>query len=90
MTPTFAADMVRYALRVALEVSSPLLTALTVTALLFGILQAATQVNDSSISFTPKLAVTLVVIWVTSSWFGSTLAAFMAKVLMAIPGAVAR
>ena len=90
MTPTFAADMVRYALRVALEVSWPLLSALTLTALLFGILQAATQVNDSSISFTPKLAVALVIIWLTATWFGATLAGFMAKVLLAIPGTVAR
>jgi flagellar biosynthetic protein FliQ len=90
MSPAFAADMIRYALRVALETSSPLLAAMTVTALILGILQAATQINDSSISFTPKLAVALVIIWVTSTWFSSTLAAYTAKVLTAIPGAVAR
>ncbi|HZP46234.1 MAG TPA: flagellar biosynthetic protein FliQ [Candidatus Binataceae bacterium] len=90
MTPAIAADMFRYSLQVAVRVAAPLLLALTVTALVLAVLQAATQINDSSISFTPKLAIALGVVWMTAAWFDSTLAAFLAKVLIAIPQVVAR
>jgi len=90
MTPAIAADLSRSALWTALEAGAPLLGVLTAVAIVFGILQAATQVQDSAVGFTPKLAAALAVTWFTAAWFTAALTGFMHKALDAIPWIVAR
>ncbi len=90
MTPTVAADLFRSALWTALVAGAPLLSVLTAIAILFGILQAATQVQDSAVGFTPKLAAALGVTWLSAAWFTGTLATYIQKTLSAIPWVVAR
>lgn len=90
MTPAVAADLFRAMLLVALRVGAPILGAMTATAVLFGVIQAATQVQDAAVSFTPKLAVALIVGWLTAAWFAATLSSFMHEALTAIPWVVAR
>ena len=90
MTPAFASDLFRSALMIAMQVSAPLLLAMTVAAVVFGVLQAATQVQDASVSFTPKFAAALATAWLGSTWMASALGGFMHKALMAIPWVVAR
>ena len=57
-------DLVYQALRMAAMLAGPMLMALLVVGLVIGILQAATQVNESTVSFVPKLAVLAVVLLV--------------------------
>ena len=90
VTPSIAADLFRGALWVALEVGGPLLAGMTVVAVIFGILQAATQVQDASISFTPKVAVTVAGMWLASTWMVSVLERFLQKAFVAIPWIVQR
>jgi flagellar biosynthetic protein FliQ len=90
MTPALAADMFRAALWTTLEVAGPVLGAMTLVAVVFGVLQAATQVQDSSVSFTPKLAAALGVMWFGAAWMASMMGGFMHKALLAIPWMVAR
>ena len=90
MNAAIASDLFRSALGVTLLVSAPMLVAMTVAAAVFGVLQAATQVQDSSISFAPKLAAAAAVAWLASNWMAASLAAFMHKALLAIPWVVAR
>jgi flagellar biosynthesis protein FliQ len=90
MTPTLASDLFRSALLVAVHVAAPLLLAMTASAVIFGVLQAATQVQDASVSFTPKLGAAVAVIWLGSAWMTTILSGFMHKALLAIPWVVAR
>jgi len=90
MNATIAADLFRAALLTAAEVGAPLLGAMTLVAIIFGILQAATQVQDASVSFTPKLAAALGVVWLGSTWMVAMLGGFMHKALIAIPWVVQR
>jgi flagellar biosynthetic protein FliQ len=90
MNPTIASDLFRSALVVALQVAAPLLLVMTVTALFFGALQSATQVQDASLSFTPKLGAALAVIWIGAAWMTAALGGFMHRALLAIPWMVAR
>jgi flagellar biosynthetic protein FliQ len=90
MTPALASDLFRSMLMLALKVAGPLLATMTAAAVLFGIIQAATQVQDSTVSFTPKLAGALMVAWFGASWMTSMLTDFMHKALKAIPWMVAR
>lgn len=90
MTPAVASDLFRSALWIALEVGAPMLAVMTAVAVIFGVLQAATQVQDASISFAPKLIAALGVVWLGSTWMASMLGGFMHKALIAIPWVVAR
>jgi flagellar biosynthetic protein FliQ len=90
MNSAIASDLFRSALLTAIKVGMPMLGVMTLVAIIFGILQAATQVQDSSISFTPKLAAALGVVWLGSTWMVATLGAFLHKTLIAIPWIVQR
>jgi flagellar biosynthetic protein FliQ len=52
------------ALRMTFVLAGPVLIALLIVGLVIGILQAATQVNESTVSFVPKLAVLVIVLLV--------------------------
>jgi flagellar biosynthetic protein FliQ len=58
MTPTTVVDIGRHAVEILLIISAPMLGAALVTGLLVSIFQAATQVNEMTLSFIPKLIVT--------------------------------
>jgi flagellar biosynthesis protein FliQ len=90
MTPATAATLLHAALLITIEIAAPLLGLMTITAILFGILQAATQVQDAIISFTPKLVAVLWVIWMLSTWMATTLDGFTRQTLDAIPWIVMR
>ena len=57
MTPTTVIEIGRQALEITLLVSAPLFIAALVTGLLVSIFQAATQINEATLSFVPKLIV---------------------------------
>jgi len=50
-------DLAYQALRMAALLAGPILMALLVVGLVIGILQAATSINESTVSFIPKLLV---------------------------------
>lgn len=61
MTPEYALDMVAKALHTAIVIAGPLLAAGMIVGILIAILQAATQINESTLSFVPKLVIVLAV-----------------------------
>jgi flagellar biosynthetic protein FliQ len=90
MNSALAADLFRAALWTAIKIGGPLLLVMTAVAVVFGILQAATQVQDSSVSFTPKVAAAAATVWLGSTWMISMLNGFMHKAFIAIPWIVQR
>jgi len=90
MTPVLAADLFRSALWTALQVGAPLLIAMTTVAVIFSVFQAATQIQDSSVSFAPKLSAALLVGYLGAPWTARLLAGFMHRAIAAIPWIVAR
>lgn len=68
MNPDMVMDVMRNGFFVALQVAAPLLVSSLVVGLLVGILQAATQVNDTSIGFVPKLVAMVVVLIIAGPW----------------------
>jgi len=55
MTPESVMAMGQDALRLALMLAAPLLLAALVSGLIISLLQAATQVNEQTLSFIPKV-----------------------------------
>ena len=76
------------ALYLMLMVSAPLLLVVLVVGLVVSIFQAATQINETTLSFVPKIVAAVVVLAIFGPWMMTTLVEYMRRTLLAIPGAV--
>jgi flagellar biosynthetic protein FliQ len=76
MTPELVMDIGQQALRTTLAVAGPMLLAGMVVGLIISIVQAATQVNEMTMTFVPKIVVVFIVIVVSLPWAISQLTTF--------------
>jgi flagellar biosynthetic protein FliQ len=82
------AGIVARQLEVLVLVSAPpLLTALFV-GLLISIFQAATQINEATLSFVPKVVAAVAVMALAGPWMLTMLVEYIQRTLLAIPSAV--
>ncbi len=63
-------------IRVALFLSAPILLTAMLSGLVISVLQAATQVNEQTLSFVPKIVLTLAVFALSFPWLMRTLVDF--------------
>jgi len=85
MSPDSVMSIARHALEVMLLLAMPLLLAALVVGLIVGIFQAATQINESTLSFIPKLIGVAVVLMIGGSWMLQTLTTYTRDLFMSIP-----
>lgn len=85
MTPTTVIDIGRQAVEVTLMVAAPLFLAALVTGLLVSIFQAATQINEMTLSFVPKLIAIFVTLVLAGPWMITLLTDFIQRLWEAIP-----
>lgn len=71
-----------------LTVSAPVLITVLVLGLVVSIFQAATQINEATLSFVPKVLGAVAVLAITGPWLISTLVDYIQRTLKAIPGSV--
>ena len=71
-----------------LLVSAPLLLVVLVVGLVVSVFQAATQINEATLSFVPKVVAAVAVLAIAGPWMLSTLVDYLRSVLLGIPGAV--
>ncbi len=71
-----------------LMVSAPVLLVVLVVGLVISIFQAATQINEATLSFVPKVVAAVAVLGLAGPWMVTTLVEHIRATLMAIPGAV--
>ena len=76
------------ALWLLLLVSAPILLAVLVIGLVVSVFQAATQINEATLSFVPKIIGAVAVLAVSGPWMMTTLVEYLQRTLQAIPGAV--
>jgi flagellar biosynthetic protein FliQ len=88
MTPTTVIDIGRQAVEVTLMISAPLFIAALVTGLLISIFQAATQINEATLSFVPKLIVVFATMVIAGPWMITTLTDFMRRLYGSIPALI--
>ena len=65
MTPENVMDLAHSTLLVTSMIAAPLLLTALVTGLVIGMLQAATQINEATLSFIPKLLVLVLTLFVS-------------------------
>jgi len=77
--------LVQKGMMVTMMVSAPMLLAALVAGLIVSIFQAATQINESTLSFIPKLAAIFAVLLVAGPWMLSTMVDYMRELITNIP-----
>ena len=85
MTPEMVLDVGQEALWVTALLSAPLLISALVIGLLVGMVQAATQIQEMTLTFIPKLAVLGLALVVAGSWMLGLISDFAINLIERIP-----
>lgn len=88
MTPETVMTQARLAMETMLMVAGPLLLVALVVGLVVSIFQAATQINEATLSFIPKLIGIFLAILVAGPWMLTVLLDFMRRTLTGLPALV--
>ena len=85
MDTALVVDLGRESLLVAVMIASPMLAIALAVGLFIGIVQAATSINEMTLSFIPKLASLVIVLMIAGSWQISVLVDFTRRLFERIP-----
>ncbi len=88
MTPTAVIEIGRGAVELTLLISAPLFLAALVTGLVISVFQAATQINESTLSFVPKLVAIFVTLILAGPWMITLMTDYMRRLFESIPGII--
>ena len=88
MTSDTVITLGQQALYVTSLLAAPMLISVLVVGLLVGMFQAATQINEMTLSFIPKLLVLVLVLVLTGSWMLNLILDFMKRIFNDIPGLI--
>jgi flagellar biosynthetic protein FliQ len=85
VTPETVMTVGRQALELTLLISGPLLIAALAVGLLVSVFQAATQINEMTLSFIPKLIAILVTLVIAGPWMITMMVDYMRRLLENLP-----
>ena len=68
MTPETVVEIGQYAMRTVLFVAGPMLAAGMIVGLIISIFQAATQINEMTLAFVPKIVAVFMVLVLSLPW----------------------
>jgi flagellar biosynthesis protein FliQ len=88
MTPETVMTIGRHALEVTVLLAMPLLLVILAVGLLVGIFQAATQINEMTLSFIPKLIAMAATIAIAGPWMLKLMVGYTRELFESIPGLV--
>ncbi len=88
MTPESVMTQGRVAMEVLLMVAGPLLLVALAVGLVVSIFQAATQINEATLSFIPKLISIFIALVVAGPWMLTVMLDFMRQTFTNIPALV--
>ncbi|MDC8786356.1 flagellar biosynthesis protein FliQ [Roseateles koreensis] len=75
-------------LYILMLVAAPVLLTVLLVGVLVSVFQAATQINEATLSFVPKVVAAVLVLAITGPWMVTTLVEYIQRTLLAIPQAV--
>lgn len=81
MTPDTVISLGQQAMTMTVMVASPLLLSALAVGLLVGMFQAATQINEMTLSFIPKLLVLVAMLFLTGPWILSSMMAYTEQLI---------
>ncbi|WP_266184040.1 flagellar biosynthesis protein FliQ [Dyella humicola] len=88
MTPESVIEFGQHALYVAMMIAAPLLLTALVVGLVIGVVQAATQINEMTLSFIPKVISMALVMLIAGPWMLRTLVQFTRQLIESLPSVI--
>lgn len=88
MTPESVMTLGRHAMETTLLIAAPMLLTALVIGLIVSIFQAATQINEATLSFIPKLVGIFAALVIAGPWMLSVMLDYMRQVFTDIPSLV--
>ena len=88
MNPTTVVALGREALYIAILVAAPMFLAALLTGLIISILQAATQINEATLSFVPKLVIMFSTLVMAGPWMITVLTDYIRRLYESIPSVI--
>jgi len=88
MTPEMVMTIGQRALEITILLSAPLLLAALIIGLLVGVFQAATQINEMTLSFIPKLIGMAGTLVVAGPWMLKLIVGYTRELFESIPGLI--
>ena len=88
MTPESVMTIGRHAMEVTLMIAAPMLLVALGIGLVVSIFQAATQINEMTLSFIPKLVGILVTLVLAGPWMLTIMLDYMREMFTGIPGMI--
>ncbi|OCG50023.1 MULTISPECIES: flagellar biosynthesis protein FliQ [Gilliamella] len=85
MSPEYISTLAIQAVKVAASLAGPILLAALITGLIISLLQAATQINEMTLSFIPKIIAVVVVLTLWGPTMLSTMIDYLQTVITDIP-----
>jgi len=69
-------------------VAAPILIVVLLVGVVISVIQAATQINEATLSFVPKVIAAVLTLAVAGPWMMTTLVEYIQRTLMTIPNVV--
>ncbi|MDJ0918687.1 MAG: flagellar biosynthesis protein FliQ [Woeseiaceae bacterium] len=88
MTPEVVTSIGEQALWVTILLAAPLLGSALAVGLLIGMFQAATQINEMTLSFIPKLLILVMALIVAGPWMLALIINFTRQLMEQIPSLI--
>jgi len=88
MTPETVVTIGSRALEITLMLAAPLLLVALITGLVVGAFQAATQINEMTLSFIPKLLAMALAMVIAGPWMLKLLISYTRELFESIPGLI--
>ena len=88
MTPETVMDLAHRTLTITSLIAAPMLLIALAAGLAIGMLQAATQINESTLSFIPKLLLLVLTLFAAGPWILRVLIDFTRDLYASIPGLI--
>jgi flagellar biosynthetic protein FliQ len=85
MTPGIVMEIGRQAIEVTLVLAAPMLLSALVVGLIISIFQAATQLNEATLQFVPKLVVMFLVLILVGPWMLQYMIDYIQRLFESIP-----
>ena len=71
-----------------LLIAAPILLTVLLVGVVVSVFQAATQINEATLSFVPKIVAAVLVMAITGPWMMTTLVEYIQRTLQTIPQVV--
>jgi flagellar biosynthetic protein FliQ len=81
-------ELSRRAMLVAVELSMPILAVTLIVGVAISIFQAATQIQEATLTFVPKMIAVIVAFAVLGPWMLSTIVHFTSSIFTSVPGMI--